>query len=257
MCLLLWRSYKRGIVLVLRRCQYNHHFKNDLYLRVMSTQKQDLLARIKTHHSEHEKLVEDCMSQVGIDPEVFYQKSFPQSMCFMLELIPLIHKLYIGAPTNITKTVLDVGPQTYGGTALLERMHRQESFNNLKLEVSSIDIHDKFDLVRELECPNVEFIKNNIFNVKGRVWDTIICSHVIEHVDDPIKFLNRLRKLCSDFVVVTAPWREYPIETAGHVNTIDKSTLLGKLPVRDLSIATNYMWGKRREVVTFVLDGLA
>jgi hypothetical protein len=219
-------------------------------------QTDDLAQEIAQYHSLREAVMRKTMVASGLDPDIFITKSMPQSQMFMVEIIPWIHKLYMHEPANIVKTILDVGPQTFSGTALLSSLHTKESFNNLKLEVSAIDIHDKFDNIRKVVCPEVELVISDIFTLKDRVWDAVICSHVIEHVDDPLQFMHRLQQIARDFVIVACPWSEDPIETKGHRNSIKKD-LVRRAGGRDLQIFTNYMWGKRREVCIFWLPGLA
>jgi 2-polyprenyl-3-methyl-5-hydroxy-6-metoxy-1,4-benzoquinol methylase len=197
-----------------------------------------------------------CIRRAGVDPEIFYFKSMPQSELFMAEIIPTIHELYFGYPVNRSIDVLDIGPQTFSGTRLLSRTHAPDSFNNLKMNISALDIHDHFKNLKECLCPEVEFFKANIFDVKDRSWDLIICSHVIEHVPDPKVFLDQLKRLSRRDIIVACPWNEDPITTKGHVNTIDKA-FVRSVGASSLKIFTNFMWGKSREVCIFTLQGTA
>lgn len=209
--------------------------------------------RIIEFHSLRQRLVEQIAEESGVDPRKFVDKAIPQSELFMAEIIRVLHDLYLSLPRT-EKSVLDVGPQCFGGTALLERLHAPTTFNRLKLSVSAIDITDKFDLLRDFLCPNVEFIHADIFAVDDRVWDTVICSHVIEHVPYPARFCRRLQDLARDFVIIACPWKEDPLSTSGHINSINEQ-LIGKLGGRDLNEYVNYNWGKNRKVCTFWLPG--
>ena len=192
------------------------------------------------------------IAEAGVDPDVFSQKSMPQSELFMVEIIPFIHRLFFDEPTNKEISVLDIGPQTFSGTSLLSRLHSQTSFNNLKMRISAVDIHDKFSPLKDLICPEVEFIKTDIAAIRNRKWDCVICSHVIEHVDDPRTFVNNVKKITNKVAIFACPWNETPIETSGHVNIINKE-FVRSIGASELSIFTNYMWGKRREVCIFVV----
>lgn len=202
------------------------------------------------------KTQKSCIKRAKVDPEVFYNKSMPQSELFMTEIIPVIHELYFSFPVNKTIEVLDIGPQTFSGTRLLSRTHAPDSFNSLKMKISALDIHDYFLPLKECLCPEVEFFKSDVFDVKNRSWDLIICSHVIEHVPDPKAFVDQLKKLSRRDVIVACPWNENPITTKGHVNTIDKA-FVRSVGARNLKIFTNFMWGKTREVCIFTLQGTA
>lgn len=216
-----------------------------------------LIDEIREHHIARRALMERALTLCGVeDTERFLAKGVPQSQLFMLEIIPFLHKIYLSEPENTTKSILDVGPQTFSGSALLRDLHTRASFNRLKLNVTAIDIVDRFDLLREMLAPGLEFIRQDIFELEGRTWDTVICSHVIEHIADPIPFLRRLQQMANDHVIVACPWREDPIVTKSHVTTIDKD-LIVQAGGKDLEIFTNYCWGKMREVCIFRLDGAA
>jgi 2-polyprenyl-3-methyl-5-hydroxy-6-metoxy-1,4-benzoquinol methylase len=197
-----------------------------------------------------------CIQRGNVDPNVFYDKSMPQSELFMAEIIPVIHSLYFNYPVNRSIDVLDIGPQTFSGTRLLARTHAPDSFNSLKMKISALDIHDYFLELKECLCPEVEFIKSNVFDVKDRSWDLIICSHVIEHVPEPKAFVAKLQQMARRDVIVACPWNENPITTKGHINTIDKA-FVRSVGAKDLKIFTNFMWGKTREVCIFTLQGMA
>lgn len=216
----------------------------------------NLKNKIQCHLEERNALMRECFISMGVDPILQIDKGIPQSSLFMVELIPIIHRLYLSLPSNTEKTVLDVGPSCFGGTALLADLHTHESFNKLKLKVSAVDIVEKFRPVQELIAPNVEFFVEDIFSIDNRVWDCIVCSHVIEHVPNPHSFLFQLKSLARDFVLVACPWAEMPLTTKGHINTIDEEFVrsVGGL---DLKTFVNYNWGKQRKVCTFWIPGSA
>lgn len=193
----------------------------------------------------------------GVDAaERFVDKGMPQSELFMAEMIPIIHRLYEHLPEGAIKTALDVGPQNFAGTELLSRIHARSTFCRLKLQVTAIDIHDRFRLLGEMVAPDVEFLVQNVFSVENRAWDFTVASHVIEHVPKPAVFVRRLQEISRDFVLIATPWREDPLTTTGHINTIDK-TFVRAVGGRDLNVYTNFNWGKEREVCSFWLPGLA
>ena len=216
-----------------------------------------LLDEIRSHNEERYELMTRALKLSGVeDAHKFVTKGLPQSQLFMVEVIPFLHRLYLHEEENTTKRVLDVGPQNFAGTALLRDVHRRNSFNRLKLDVSAVDIVDGFDLLREIVAPGLPFLKSDVFKIKDQTWDTIICSHVVEHVPKPGQFLARLQDLAHDFVIVGCPWNEDPITTKSHINTINKQSII-EFGGRDLQIFTNYCWGKHREVCLFWLPGKA
>ena len=213
--------------------------------------------RIRRNNIERRELMlESVENSIFSNGQKFVDKGIPQSMLFMLEIIPIIHRLYDHLPEGTYKSAVDIGPQNFAGTALLSQIHAKESFCRLKLEITAVDIEENFELLRQIVAPEIEFILSDIYNLTDRSWDFSIASHVIEHVPDPLKFVHRLQEISKDFVIIATPWNENPIITPGHVNTISKE-LVRDMGARDLSIFTNYSWGKNREVCTFWLPGLA
>ncbi len=219
--------------------------------------REGLRARIRRHVAERRELMIRALEAGGAEnPEKTVSKGMPQSLLFMVELVPFIHRLWGYLPEGSRRTVLDVGPENFAGTALLARLHASDSFNRLKLTVSALDISDEFALLGELVAPDVELLVGDVFSVGGRAWDMVIASHVVEHVEDPVGFMRRLQELAREFVVIACPWREKPIVTPDHVSTIDKEVVMAA-GARDLTVYTNYSWGKMREVCMFWLPGRA
>lgn len=216
----------------------------------------ELDARIQASNAERRQLMVECIEQAGHDAVKFIDWAIPQSELFMVEILPWIHKLYFSAPTNARKTVLDIGPQSFGGTRLLHSIHNPATLNKLKLDITAVDIHDEFEMLRRMIVPDIEFIKANIYDINDRNWDLVIASHVIEHVPQPAKFLRRCQQLAKDQVIVACPWAEDPLVTGGHINTINKQ-FVQSVGATDLKVYTNYNWGKGREVCIFTLPGLA
>jgi len=217
----------------------------------------DLPMRIAEYHALREDLLEEILSAVGVeDPADWCARSFSQSELFAAEVIPIIHRLYDAEPVNVEKSFLDIGPQNFAGTRLIQSIHQPSSNTKLKLKMSALDVHARFRPLQQLLVPDCEFIVADLFTIEGRTWDMILASHVIEHVPDPQRFVRKMQELARDYVIVAAPWNEDPIVTKSHINTINKD-FTRSVGARDLHIFTNYAWGKNREVCTFWLPGLA
>lgn len=216
----------------------------------------DLTERINSYLIEKDELVRDCVIAAGGNPEKTIDKEIPQSALFMVELIPIIHRLYMDLPANALKTVLDIGPSSFGGTALLANLHAKQSFNRLKLNVSAVDITARYQLLQKIVAPNIDFFVCDVFLIKNRVWDFVVCSHVIEHVHKPFEFLRQLQSLAKDFVLVSCPWAERPLTCKSHINIIEED-FIAAAGGRDLCTYVNYSWGKKRNVCSFWLPGYA
>ena len=201
-----------------------------------------------------DRLTAECI-RMGLSNEEakkYIFKAIPQSELFMTEVIPHIHANYLDLPENVLKTVLDVGPQSFGGTSLLSRLHSKYSFNRLKLSVSAIDIHSKFSGFCSILSPEVNFVCGNIYDLAPNSFDFCIASHVIEHVDNPVGFVERLANISRDFVIIAAPWMESQPLTKGHINIIDKS-FVDSVGGTGLEVKVNYSWGKNRKVCIFTV----
>lgn len=182
----------------------------------------------------------------------FIRKGIPQSELFMLEIIPHIHRHYMALPDDSIKSVLDVGPQSFGGTSLIQRLHAKDTFNRLKLEVSAVDIHDKFAPICKILCPEVNFFKGNIYDLAPNSFDFCIASHVVEHVNDPEIFISQLAKVSRDYVMIAAPWEEHHPMSKGHINKIDRR-FVESVNGKNLDVRVNYSWGKSRKVCIFTV----
>lgn len=199
----------------------------------------------------------DALKNRGVkDPDDYLRKGFAQSSMFMVDVIPIIHRLYAHLPGTLRKTCLDVGPNIFAGTQLLHNMHAHGTYSRLKLSITAIDKSPVYQDLSAIIVPDVEVLIQDIFEVSGRVWDFAIASAVIEHVPNPVAFAKKLQSLARDFVIFTAPWRETPPMGTGHINVIDKETIF-QTGARDLNIYTSYTWGKEREMCTFWLPGTA
>jgi hypothetical protein len=174
----------------------------------------------------------------------------------MAEIIPFLHKLYLPLPELETKTVLDIGPLNFAGTALLASIHSRNSPNRLRLKVSALDIESRLAVMKEIVAPEIEFICGDLYKLKNRIFDFIIASHVVEHVPNPMSFIRAMQEISRDFVIIAVPWmEEFPL-TGSHINVIDKAFVDG-VGGQDLQVYTNYCWGKHRQVCMFKLPGLA
>ncbi len=175
--------------------------------------REEMVARIRAARENWDQLVRDTVSHAGLDPRVFVAKGIPQSRLFMLDVIPLLNRLYEHAPEGERNTLMDVGPQNFAGTALVADLHGRQSYTRLKLDITAIDLHDKFALLKELIAPGVEFLVGDIYKLEKRTWDTVVASHVIEHVPRPLDFVRRLQQLARDYVIIACPWNENPLTT--------------------------------------------
>ena len=160
-------------------------------------------------------------AEVGLNDETYerWQKTFDvQSVVFVTELLPFIWELF---PRGFHEaTLLDVGPCTAAGTAFLEYLHAPTSFSRLKLKCTAIDLEGVYADYARRHFPNVDYVVGDIYDHAFRdKFDIVICSHTIEHVPEPARFLARLQQLARNRVIVAAPFDEEP-RLEGHVNRL-------------------------------------
>ncbi len=159
----------------------------------------------------------------------------------MIELLPHIQKLIGSYPRKTRFTVLDVGPGTGLGTELLAELYSKGRLG-YRMKVSAIDISTTFRNYLWAVAPRVPFIQGDVFKLESR-YDIVIASHVIEHVEDPVAFCERLQELARIAVFIVAPYDE-PADnlTRGHVSVIDEAMVAAMKPTSHVLI-NSVCWG--------------
>ncbi len=182
-----------------------------------------------------------------------------KSMQYMIELLPHIQKVLAPHPQHSTFEILDVGPGSGHGTALLAQLYRRPALG-YAARVSALDINDLYAQYISTIAPHVRFIKSDIFD-HDKTYDVVVSSHVIEHVPDPVGFCRRLQQMARLAVFVSAPYNEPAAGiTKGHVNIIDEATV-AQLGADEVTIMQSASWGPFKdppyESVIARLPGLA
>jgi hypothetical protein len=80
----------------------------------------------------------------------------------------------------------------------------------------------------------------DVHALPDRAWDFVVCSHVVEHVEDPRAFIDTLRRICRGFAFVYTPYREIE-RIPDHLSTIDESTYAG-IPGCELEVVASMGW---------------
>lgn len=169
-----------------------------------------------------------------------------QSKQFMIDLLPHLQRhLHDTYPRGTVLDVLDVGPGTGHGTALLASLYASDELG-YRMHVTAVDIADHHRDYVGVISPYVTHEIADIFEL-DRSFDVVICSHVIEHVVRPVRFCRRLQQLARDAVFVVAPYNEPRDQlSSGHRNVIDEQ-LLGQLQPTDTTIVNSPGWGAFRD----------
>ncbi|MBU8913033.1 MAG: class I SAM-dependent methyltransferase [Spirochaetales bacterium] len=172
----------------------------------------------------------------------------------MVDLLPTIRRLF---PSNdIELKVLDVGPRTGAGSALLAQLHDPRSRGKLKMRVTAMDINPRYAKYARYRFPQIDYKVGNIFDTK-ETYDLVICSHVIEHMNSALQFVNRLVELARSFVVVACPWKEPPERFGtGHIWSVTEE-FIDNFDIVDKTVYEGVFYKRGSELIIFAIPGSA
>lgn len=80
----------------------------------------------------------------------------------------------------------------------------------------------------------------------GRSYDLLICSEVLEHIEDDVTAMKNLRRMCQGHLVVTTVqgrMRKFEPEGVGHVRNYRRGELVAKLRAAGFDIVQDVSWG--------------
>jgi 2-polyprenyl-3-methyl-5-hydroxy-6-metoxy-1,4-benzoquinol methylase len=125
-----------------------------------------------------------------------------------------------------TLSLLDVGPRTGVGLALLRLLHHPAAFTRLKFDpVVGIDLDPSFEVIAQGEFPDVQGKTGDIFDLPPKSYDIVTCSHTIEHIYEMEVFVAQLEQIARRGVVLACPFEEREPRSDGHVQRIDAARL--------------------------------
>jgi SAM-dependent methyltransferase len=124
-------------------------------------------------------------------------------------------------PGMRTLSLLDIGPRTGSGLALLRLMHHPASFSRLKFDpVDGIDLDPGFELTATTEFPDLRAQTGDIAALPSEAWDIVVCSHTIEHIPNAEEFVQQIVRLARQYVVLACPFSERDL-IPDHIRSID------------------------------------
>lgn len=149
-----------------------------------------------------------------------------QSALFMADMLPFIHsKLLKHYKRKDVLRAIDVGAGSCFGTRLLASLH-SDHYVYSRMEVEAVDyVPDRARWV-QATSPEIDYIVKDLFELPSRSWDIVVCSHVVEHVPEPRRFIEKLSDICRGFAFVYSPYNENP-RIAHHINTITEDDYAG------------------------------
>jgi 2-polyprenyl-3-methyl-5-hydroxy-6-metoxy-1,4-benzoquinol methylase len=129
-----------------------------------------------------------------------------QSIGFAVDVCHVIQE-ELASPEQQSMTLLDVGARTAAGSDLIARVFHPRSWSRLSLTVTAIDVDPSGHARAALSHPRIEYRVCDVFDIH-ETYDIVVCSHTLEHTDDPGRLLEKILGLARRLVVIAAPWKE-------------------------------------------------
>jgi len=185
----------------------------------------------------------------------------PQSLQFMVDMLPTIRKLIKGWHRHKILEVLDVGTGSGAGANFLATLHRSTLFG-VQMKVDALDINPAYKRYADLHFKDIKYITGNIFEIdKSRTWDLVICSATVEHIPPHLLngFINELQTRARQWVVIYTSYEEQNLLT-DHAISFNKE-LIDKFKPESVKVSESMAWkhpiDDASKVVTFTLTGKA
>jgi len=160
-----------------------------------------------------------------------------QSLSFYGDISRFISKRLLAFETL---SLLDIGPRTGSGLALLRILHHPAAYTRLKFEpVHGIDLDPEFDRIAGQEFKDIHPSVGDIFDLPENSFDVVTCSHTIEHVPDAPDFIRQLEKIARRAVVLACPFEERSPMSDGHINRID-AAFMHELGYSDIEVYDSF-----------------
>jgi len=163
-----------------------------------------------------------------------------QSIQFVIDCIPEIHRImkqHYNRSDDIS--LLEVGAGSGAGTNIFTMLHSGRHIYS-KVNVDAIDYTDSRLRWVKTMYPRINYNVADVYDLPKDNWDLVFCSHVVEHVPDPRKFVEKLVEVCRGYLFIYCPYNEKN-RIPGHINTITESLYEG-LDIENTTIMKSMAW---------------
>lgn len=163
-----------------------------------------------------------------------------QSIQFVIDCIPELHRImrkHYNRSDHLS--LLDVGAGSGAGSNIFSMLHSGRHVYS-KLRVDAVDYIDSRLRWVKTMYPRVHYKVADVYDLPDNNWDIVFCSHVIEHVNNPEIFLEKLIDICKGFLLVYSPYNEID-KIPAHKNTITESLYDG-LKIETLNFIKSMGW---------------
>ena len=133
-------------------------------------------------------------------------RSDSQSLGFAVDLCHILQE-ELATDDTVRLSLLDVGARTAAGSNLMAQVFHPESYVQILLNVTALDLDDAHQEEAGALYPDVLYRVDDIRDVRDR-YDVVTCSHTLEHLAEPGPILEQMRSIARRLVVIAAPYRE-------------------------------------------------
>jgi 2-polyprenyl-3-methyl-5-hydroxy-6-metoxy-1,4-benzoquinol methylase len=165
-----------------------------------------------------------------------------QNRQFMFEILPYFQRWIQTLPLDTRLSAIDIGSSWGLGSNILAILYKR-GYLGYKIYVTAFDIRSTYSPYVAAFCPHVNHVIGNIFTLK-KTFDVVLCSHVIEHVENPVYFVKRLVEIAKKRVFLAAPYMEEEPLASNHINIFDDK-FLGAIGAARIEIVESVAWGLR------------
>ncbi len=196
---------------------------------------------ISLWHETYDELKDAVFDRRNRDARIDFENGWAaQSIQFVIDCLPEFHRIMQQYhKRNDDLTLLDVGAGTGAGSNVFTMLHSGRHVYS-KVTVEAVDYTDSRVKWVKTMYPRVKYKVADVYDLPDNNWDMVFCSHVIEHVPDPRKFLEKLVDISKGFLFVYAPYNEIN-RIPAHINTITESLFEG-LNIEKISIFKSMAW---------------